>query len=111
MACNADEVPKRGAPTFLPYPVKKMLAEHLKRAEENHIGVDPSFLPHYARVMASFLIINLGKWVGGIDWRRNFKRRWDLSTRKMGQTKDVRIRNFNHITVASWYGAMGSTIA
>jgi hypothetical protein len=54
-------VPKRGAPTFLPYPVKKMLAEHLKRAEENHIGVNPSFLPHYARVMASFLIINLGK--------------------------------------------------
>ena len=114
VAGDADEdtvVPKRGAPTFLPPQVEKMLAEHLKRAAENRVGVAPSRLPHYARVMARYLKINLGKWKGGITWRRDFKKRWGLSTRKTGQTTGARIRNFNHVTAASWFQTMGPTIA
>ena len=114
VAKDADEgtvMPKRGAPTFLPYEVEKLLAEHLKRAAENRVGVAPSRLAHYARVMAKYLKINLGKWAGGVDWRRQFMKRWDLSSRKVGQTTGARIRNFNHVTVASWYETMGPTLA
>jgi transposase len=114
VATGADEdtvLPSRGAPTFLPFEVEKMLAEHLKRAAENRVGVAPSRLAHYARVMANYLKISIGKWTGGPDWRRQFMRRWGLSTLKTGQTTGARIRNFNHLTVASWYASMEPIIA
>jgi transposase len=110
VATDADEdtaLPSRGAPTFLPFEVEKMLAEHLKRAVENRVGVAPSRLAHYARVMANYLKIPIGKWTGGSDWRRQFMRRWGLSTLKTGQTTGARYRNFNHLTVAGWFASMG----
>ena len=114
VATDADEdtvMPSTGAPPFLPFGVEKMLAEHLKRAAKYRVGMSPSRLAHYARVMADYLKISIGKWTGGPDWRRQFIKRWGLSTLKTGQTTGARIRNVDFVTVASWYASMEPIMA
>lgn len=110
---DADEstvLPKVGSPTFLPHKVEKMLAERIIKAAEQRVGVAPARLEHYARVIAKYLKIPIGKWTGGRDWRRGFCKRWGISTLKSGQTTGARLRSFNFVTVESWIAANGPVI-
>jgi transposase len=109
-ADSATVMPKMGAPTFLAEHVEIMLAERLRRAAEQHVGVAPARIAHYARVIAAYAKIPLGKWTGGRDWRRQFMLRHNLSVHKSGQTTGARTRNFNHKTAAQWYASNGPII-
>jgi len=110
---DADEstiMPKVGSPTFLPHKVEEMLAERIIKAAEQRVGVAPARLEHYARVIAEYLKIPIRNWTGGRDWRRGFCQRWNISTRKAGQTTGARLRSFNFVTVESWIASNGPVI-
>ena len=110
---DADEstiMPKVGSPTFLPHKVEEMLAERIIKAAEQRVGVAPSRLEHYARVIAEYLKIPIRNWTGGRGWRRGFCQRWNISTRKAGQTTGARLRSFNFVTVESWIATNGPVI-